>query len=98
MNGSVPSDTMFSSGSMYTGAPGFSVPHTEIPPNYGENLTSNGGLDIEGYQPTYAEAFPPLPCSNSPDQPPTTAPKWRGTGPLRSTSITQVRPHLLDLL
>ncbi|XP_031553878.1 vigilin-like [Actinia tenebrosa] len=90
MNGSVPSDTMFSSGSMYSGAPGFSVPHAETPPNYSENLTSNGGFDIEGYQPTYAEAFPPLPCSNSPDQPPTTAPKWRGTGPLRSTSITQV--------
>jgi hypothetical protein len=95
INGSVSGDTMFSAGSipMYGGAPpGYNVSPGEMPANFQENLTNHRGLDIEGYQPTYAEAFPPLPCSNSPDQPQTSAPKWRTprAGPLRSTSVTQV--------
>lgn len=50
------------------------------------------GLDLEGYQPTYAEAFPPLPSAHVQNSTQNdTAPKWRtSTGPIRSTIVTQV--------
>lgn len=90
INGSIsPDASMFSAGSMYSGgpAPGY-LPNGGMPPTYNVDVNVNGGLDSEGYEPpTYAEAFPPLPCSNSPDQHPaeTTKP-WRG----KSTTVTQV--------
>lgn len=90
INGSIsPDASMFSAGSMYSGgtAPGY-LPNGGMPPTYNVKVDVNGGLDSEGYEPpTYAEAFPPLPCSNSPDQhqAETTKP-WRG----KSTTVTQV--------
>jgi len=49
-------------------------------------------IDLEGYQPTYAEAFPPLPSANAQNSTPSdSGSKWRtGTGPIRSTTVTQV--------
>lgn len=90
LNGSIsPDNSMFASSSMYSGAnggpPGFI--ENGVTPPYNVGVDVNGGLDSEGYQPpTYAEAFPPLPCSNSPDLPQTEANKpWRG----KSTTVTQ---------
>jgi len=88
LNGSVSPDhgAMFSGESMYSGsAPAF-IPNGEMQASFSQDLQVNGGLDTEGYQPTYAEAFPPLPCSNSPDQPQAETSKWRG----KSTTVTQV--------
>ena len=50
------------------------------------------GLDLEGYQPTYAEAFPPLPSAHVQNSTQNdTGSKWRtATGPIRSTTVTQV--------
>ncbi|EDO37476.1 predicted protein [Nematostella vectensis] len=58
-------------------------------------MVNDDALDTEGYQPTYAEAFPPLPCAPSTDQNQANsnpAAKWRthGTGHIRSTTVTQV--------
>jgi len=92
INGGIsPDNSMFTSSSMYTGntsPPGF-MENGAVSPSYNGSVDVNGGLDSEGYQPpTYAEAFPPLPSSNSPDLPQAEANKpWRG----KSTTVTQVR-------
>lgn len=90
INGSVsPDGSMFTSGSsMYSG---FMPNGGAVSPSYDVGVNGGGGLDTEGYQPpTYADAFPPLPCSNSPVPLQTEAHKpWRG----KSTTVTQVRYH-----
>lgn len=56
------------------------------------HFEEDDGLDLEGYQPTYAEAFPPLPSAHVENSTQSdTGSKWRtGTGPIRSTTVTQV--------
>lgn len=56
------------------------------------HFEEDAGLDLEGYQPTYAEAFPPLPSSHIQTSTQNdTGSKWRtATGPIRSSTVTQV--------
>lgn len=56
------------------------------------HFEEDAGLDLEGYQPTYAEAFPPLPSSHIQTSTQNDAgSKWRtATGPIRSSTVTQV--------
>lgn len=64
-----------------------------IPPeDLNNHFEEDDGLDLEGYQPTYAEAFPPLPSAHVENSTQSDAgSKWRtGTGPIRSTTVTQV--------
>ncbi|XP_032233771.2 vigilin-like [Nematostella vectensis] len=93
LNGSASVDPMFPGGSVYSD--GGYIPPQEIPTEYQETMVNDDALDTEGYQPTYAEAFPPLPCAPSTDQNQANsnpAAKWRthGTGHIRSTTVTQV--------
>lgn len=58
------------------------------------------GPDLEGYQPTYAEAFPPLPSAPTQDpahQTPITKTWRKPTGPIRSTTITQASSFFVSL-
>lgn len=52
-------------GSVYSD--GGYIPHQATSPGYSEPTYMEEELDIDGYQPTYADAFPPLPSSNSSD-------------------------------
>ena len=49
-------------------------------------------VDDEAYNPTYAEAFPPLPESEPRETSPAASGPWKGTGSraLRSSTVTQV--------
>lgn len=65
------------------------IPPTDLNNHYEED----NGIDLEGYQPTYAEAFPPLPSAHVQNSAPNdSGSKWRtATGPIRSTTVTQVQ-------
>ena len=80
-------------GSVYSDA-GF-IPQQDLTNHYDEDE----GPDLEGYQPTYAEAFPPLPSAHVQASQPDSGSKWRtATGPIRSTTVTQVcRPFFLSV-
>ena len=66
------------------------IPQSDVNNHYEDD---NSEIDLEGYQPTYAEAFPPLPSTHVQNSAPNdTGSKWRtATGPIRSTTVTQVR-------
>lgn len=66
------------------------IPQSDVNNHYEDDISE---IDLEGYQPTYAEAFPPLPSTHVQNSAPNdTASKWRiATGPIRSTTVTQVR-------
>lgn len=65
------------------------IPQSDVNNHYEDDISE---IDLEGYQPTYAEAFPPLPSTHVQNSAPNdTASKWRtATGPIRSTTVTQV--------
>lgn len=65
------------------------IPQSDVNDHYEDEISE---IDLEGYQPTYAEAFPPLPSTHVQNSAPNdTASKWRtATGPIRSTTVTQV--------
>ena len=57
-------------------------------------------VDDEAYEPTYAEAFPPLPVANASDRgEPTSqapAPQWKKLS-LKTSTVTQVRGLNFDV-
>lgn len=88
-------------GSIYSD--GGYIPHQDNLPGYSEPAMEED-LDVDGYQPTYADAFPPLPSSHSSDAqhgPNQNNSKWRPSTSSRASpviaasTITQVENQLI---
>ena len=75
-------------GSVYSD--GGYIPHQDTSPGHSKPAFMEEDLDVDGYQPTYADAFPPLPSSHTgEDQHKTNQSnsKWRPASVPRTTPV-----------
>lgn len=76
-------------GSVYSD--GGYIPHQDTSPGYSKPAFMEEELDVDGYQPTYADAFPPLPSSHAGEgqqhKTNQSNSKWRPASTPRSTPV-----------